>query len=228
MIYATARGMGRATGLSGAAYMIAAFLRGTSLLAGLAGQKYTDTGAASGGSAASGIEGAHLVVASGSTEGDGGTSSDTSLWTAPTGEADGVSPEMDCDTRCIFLAEGTTKPDIPGSAVGFARYALLHLIATLRGASLAVAQVHSPVVASGACEGESTAEYVSIALYDAESVGGESEAIAMAGALFHAVGECNPTMASNARGTANYGPGQIGALVRGRSVVAGAPTLLVM
>ena len=112
--------------------------------------------------------------------------------------------------------------------MAIATYALLHLIATLRGASLAVAQVHSPVVASGDCEGESTAEYLSIAPYDAEAVGGESEAIGIAGGLFHAVGECNPIMASNARGTANYGPGQIGALVRGKGVVTGAPTLLVM
>jgi hypothetical protein len=84
------------------------------------------------------------------------------------------------------------------------------------------------VAASGDCEGESTAEYGSIALYGAEAVGGESEAIGMAGGMFHAVGECNPIMASNAMGTANYGPGQIGALVRGRGVAAGAPTLLVM
>jgi len=67
---------------------------------------------------------------------------------------------------------------------------------------------------------------VSIALYDAEAVGGESEAIGIAGGLFHAVGECNPIMTSNAKATANYGPGQIGALVRGRGVLAGTPTLL--
>jgi hypothetical protein len=139
-----------------------------------------------------------------------------------------VSPEIDCDTQCIFCAEGDTKSDAPGSAVAIATYALLHLIASLRGASLAVAQVYSPVVVSGDCEGGSSAEYVSIALYDAETVGGGSEAVGMAGGLFHAVGECNPIMASSARGTATYGPGQIGALVRGRGVVAGVPRLLVM
>jgi hypothetical protein len=187
-----------------------------------------DTGAASGASSVTGIEGAHLVVVTGSTEGGSSSSSASQLSTAPTGEADGVSPEIDCDTQCIFCAEGNTKSDAPSSAVAIATYALLHLIATLRGASLAVAQVYSPVVVSGDCEGESTAEYANIALYDAEAVGGESEAIGTASGLFHAVGECNPLMASNARATANYGLGQIGALVRGRGVVAGAPTLLVM
>ena len=40
-------------------------------------------------------------------------------------------------------------------------------------------------------------------------------------------GECDPMMmASNASGTANYGPGQIAALVGGRGVVAGVPTVL--
>jgi hypothetical protein len=117
-------------------------------------------------------------------------------------------------------------PDTPGSAVAVATYALLHLIATLRGASLAVAQVYSPVVASGGCEGDGTAEYVSIALYDSETVGGESEAVGVAGGLFHASGECDPIMASNASGTANYGPGQIAALVGGRGALVGVPTVL--
>jgi hypothetical protein len=114
-------------------------------------------------------------------------------------------------------------PETPGSAVAVATYALLHLIATLRGASLAVGQVHSSVVAFGGCEGDNTAEYVSIALYDAEAVRGESEAVGMAGCLFHAAGECDPIMASNASGTGNYGPGQIAALVGGRGVIAGVP-----
>jgi hypothetical protein len=227
-VYAAATGHGYAAAKISVSFLVAALLKGASLLAGLAGQEFTDTGAASGASSVTGIEGARLTVATGSTEGDGSITSDTSLWTAPTAEADGASPAMDCDTQCIFCAEGVTKSDSPGSAVAIATYALLHLIATLRGASLAVAQVHSPVVASGDCEGESTAEYLSIAPYDAEAVGGESEAIGIAGGLFHAVGECNPIMASNARGTANYGPGQIGALVRGKGVVTGAPTLLVM
>jgi hypothetical protein len=132
---------------------------------------------------------------------------------------------MDCDTQCIFSAEGNTMPDTPGSAVGVAIYALLHLIATLRGSSLAVGQVHSPVVASGACEGDGTAEYVSIALYDSETVGGASEATGVAGCFFHVSGECDPFMASNASGTANYGPGQIAGLAGGRGVVAGVPML---
>jgi hypothetical protein len=117
-------------------------------------------------------------------------------------------------------------PDTPGSAVAVATYALLHLIATLRGASLAVARVYSPLVASGGCGGDGSAQYVSIALYDAESVGGESEAVGMAGCLFQASGECDPIMASNAIGTANYGPGQLAGLVGGRGVVAGVPTVL--
>jgi hypothetical protein len=217
LIYATARGMGRATGLAGAAYRIAALLRGTSLLAGLAGQKSTDTGAASGGSAASGIEGAHLVVASGSTEGDGGTALDTSLWTAPTGEADGVSPEMDCETQCIFIAEGTTMPDVPGAAVAVATYAMLRLVAALRGSSLARAQVFSPIVATGSCEGGSAAEYVSIAIYGAEGVQGSSRALGAAGALFHACGECTPLAASSAAGTGNYHPGRLAGVGAGRS-----------
>jgi hypothetical protein len=225
-VYAAATGHGYAAARISISFLVAALLKGASLLAGLAGQEFTDTGAASGASSVTGIEGARLKVATGSTEGDGSIRSDTSLWTAPTGEADGASPEMDCDTQCIFSADGKTMPNTPGSAVAVATYALLHLIATLRGASLAAAQVYSPKVASGDCKGESTAEYLSIALYDAETVGGESEALGMAGGLFHAVGECNPTMASNARGTANYGPGQIGALVRGRGVLAGTPTLL--
>ena len=116
-------------------------------------------------------------------------------------------------------------PDIPGSAVGFARYALLHLIATLRGSSLAVGHVHSPVVASGGCDGDGSAQYVSIVIYDAESVGGQSEAVGFAGGLFHVEGECDPIMASNASGTANYGPGQIAGLANGRGVVAGVPVL---
>ena len=57
----------------------------------------------------------------------------------------------------------------------------LHLIATLQGASLAVGQVHSPVVASGACEGDGSAQYVSIAIYDSETVGDKSEAVGVAG-----------------------------------------------
>jgi len=224
LIFATALGRGRVTGLAGVAYQVAAFLRGLCLLDGLAGESIVETGAATGGSAASGIEGSQLVVVGGSTEGDGSIESDSCLWTAPTGEADGVSPEMDCDTQCIFSAEGNTMPDTPGSAVGVASYALLHLIATLRGASLAVGQVYSPVVASGGCEGDGSAEYVSIALYDAEAVGGESEAVGVAGGLFHVSGQCDPIMASNASGTANYGPGQIAALVGGRGVVAGVPS----
>jgi hypothetical protein len=224
--YAAATGMGRATGLGGVAYLITVMAKGISLLQGLAGLEYTDTGAAVGGSTASGTEGAHLMVVSGSTEGDGSTESDTSLWTARAGEADGVSPEMDCDTQCIFSAAGNTMPDKPGSAVGVASYVLLHLIATLRGASLAVVQVYSPVVASGACAGDSSAQYVCIALYDAETVGGESEAVGVAGGLFHVSGECDPIMASNASGTANYGPGQIAAFAGGRGVLAGAPTVL--
>jgi hypothetical protein len=40
---------------------------------------------------------------------------------------------MDCDTQCIFITEGNTMPDVPGSAVGVASYALLRLIVTLRG-----------------------------------------------------------------------------------------------
>jgi hypothetical protein len=227
-VCAAAIGHGYSAARVSISFLIAAMLKGASLLAGLAGQEFTDTGATSGGSTATGVEGAHLVVVTGSTEGGSSSSSASQLSTAPTGEADGVSPEIDCDTQCIFCAEGNTMSDTPSSAVAIATYTLLHLIATLRGASLSVAQVYSPVVASGDCEGESTAEYVSVALYDAEAVGGESEAIGTAGGLFHAVGECNPIMASNAKGTANYGPGQIGALVRGKSVVAGAPTLLVM
>jgi hypothetical protein len=206
--------------------MIAVLLRGTSLLMGLAGQEFTETGAASGTGTATGIEGAQLVVVSGAVEGDSSSSSDTQLWTSTTVEADGVSPEMDCDTQCIFIAEGNTMPDTSGSAVGVATYALLHLIATLRGASLAVAQVYSPVVASGGCGGDSTAEYVCIALFDAETVGGESEAVGLADCLFHVCGECDPIMASNASGTANYGPGQIAALAGGRGIVAGVPTVL--
>ena len=38
--------------------------------------------------------------------------------------------------------------------------------------------------------------------------------------------ECDPIMASNATGTANYGPGQIAAVVGGRGVVTGVPTVL--
>jgi len=78
----------------------------------------------------------------------------------------------------------------------------------------------------GGCEGDGTAEYVSVALYDAETVGGESEAVGVAGCLLHASGECDPIMASNATGTANYGPGQIAAVVGGRGVVTGVPTVL--
>jgi hypothetical protein len=185
-----------------------------------------ETGAATGGSAASGIEGAQIVVAGGSTEGDSDAESAARMWTVSTGEAEGVSPEMDCDTQCIFSAEGNTMPDTPGSAVGVAIYALLHLIATLRGSSLAVGQVHSPVVASGACEGDGTAEYVSIALYDSETVGGASEATGVAGCFFHVRGECEPIMVSNASGTANYGPGRIAGFLGGRGIVAGVPTLL--
>lgn len=225
-LYASARGAGRATGLAGVAFVAEVMARGISLLHGLAGFEYTDSGVSLGGSAASGTEGACLVVASGASGGGGRTESDISLWTAPTGEADGASPEMDCDTRCIFSAVGTTMPDTPGSAVGVASYALLHLIARLLGASLAVGRVHSPVAASGGCEGDSTAEYMSIALYDSETVGGESEAVGVAGGLFHALGECDPIMSSNASGTANYGPGQIAAHVWGRGVAAGVPTLL--
>jgi len=117
-------------------------------------------------------------------------------------------------------------PDTPGSAVGAASYGLLHLIAILRGSCLAVGQVHSPVVGSGTCEGDGTAEYVSIALYDSETVGGESEAVGIAGCLFHVRGECDPIMASSASATANYGPGQIGARAGGRGVAAAVPTVL--
>jgi hypothetical protein len=67
---------------------------------------------------------------------------------------------------------------------------------------------------------------VSIAIYGAETVGGESEAVGMAGCLFHASGECDPIMASNASGTANYGLGQIAGFLGGRGIVAGVPTLL--
>src|SRR5208283_679113 len=70
----------------------------------------------------------------------------------------------------------TPIPDTLGSAVGAATYARLHLIAVLRGASLALARVYSPVVASGDCGGDGSAQYVSIAPYDAESVGGQAEA----------------------------------------------------
>jgi hypothetical protein len=226
LIFATALGSGRIAGLAGVAYQVAALLRGLCLVNGLAGESIVETGAATGGSAASGIEGAQIVVVGGSTEGDSDAESAAGVWTAPTGEADGGSPEMDSDTQCIYSAEGNSMPDTPGSAVGVAAYALLHLIAALRGASLAVAQVFSPVVASGACEGEGSAQYVSVALYDAETIGGESEAVGVAGGLFHVSGQCDPIMASNASGTANYGPGQIAGLVGGKSVVAGVPTVL--
>lgn len=46
--------------------------------------------------------------------------------------------------------------------------------------------------------------------------------------FFHARGKCDPIMASNASGTANYGPRQIAALVGGRGVVAGVPTVVPM
>jgi hypothetical protein len=225
-VYAATRGAGRLTGMAGIAYMIAVMAKGASLLHGLAGFEYSDTGAAAGGSAAEGVEGAHVVSVSGSTEGDGSSETTSALSTASTGEADGVSPEMDCDTQCIFSAEGNTMPETLGSAAAVGTYTLLHLIATLRGASLAVGQVHSPVVASGACEGASTAEYVSIAIYDAETVGGESDAVGVAGGLFHVRGQCDPIMASNAGGTANYRPGQIAGVVGGRGVVAGVPTVV--
>ena len=155
-----------------------------------------------------------------------GAESDTECDFLLFGEADGVSPEMDCDTQCVFSAEGNTMPETPGSAMGVASYALLHLIATLRGASLAVGQVHSPVVASGSCEGDSTAEYVSTALYDAELVSGESEANGVAGCLCHVRGACDPIMASNATGNANYGAGQISARVGGMGVSVGVLTAI--
>jgi hypothetical protein len=41
-------------------------------------------------------------------------------------------------------------------------------------------------------------------------------------------GECDPFMASNASGTANYGAGQIAGFLGGRGVVAGVPTVLVV
>jgi hypothetical protein len=226
LIFATALGSGRIAGLAAVAYQVSALLRGLCILNGLAGSAIVESGAATGGSAASGIEGAQLVVVGGSTEGDSDAEAASGVWTASIGEADGVSPEMDCDTQCIFMAEGNTMPDTPGSAVAVATYALLHLIAMLTGASLAVGQVHSPVVASGGCEGDSSAQYVSIALYDAEAVGGESEAVGVAGGLFHVSGQCEPIMASNASGTANYGPGEIAGQVAGRGVVAGVPTVL--
>jgi hypothetical protein len=225
LIFATALGSGRVTGLVGVAYQVAALLRGLCILNGLAGQSIVETGAATGSSDASGIEGSQLVVVGGSTEGDSDAESAAGVWTIPTGEADGVSPEMDCDTQCIFSAEGNTMPDTPGSAVAIATYALLHMIATLRGASLAVGRVYSPVVAIGGCEGDGTAQYVSIALYDAETLGGESQAVGMADCLFHVCGECDPIMASNASGTANYGPGQNAGIVGGRGIVAGVPTV---
>ena len=134
---------------------------------------------------------------------------------------------MDCDTQCIFSAEGNTLPETPGSALGVATYVLLHLIATLRGGSLAVGQVHSPVVASAACDGYGIAEYVGTALYDSERVGGESDAKGVAGCLCHVRGVCDPIMASNASGTANYRPGQVAARVGGRGIVAGVPTMAV-
>jgi len=117
---------------------VAALLRGWCFLNALAGEHSAwKPGAATGGSAASGIEGAQIVAVGGSTEGDSDAESAAGVSTVPTGEADGISPEMDCDTQCIFSAEGNTMPDTPG---GVATYALLHLIATLRGASLAVAR----------------------------------------------------------------------------------------
>ena len=76
-------------------------------------------------------EGAGLVVATGEVDGDGSVASDTCLG------AEAVKPTS-CrrkwigDTQCIFLAEGTTMPEVTGSAVGVATYALLHLLAALR------------------------------------------------------------------------------------------------
>jgi hypothetical protein len=41
-----------------------------------------------------------------------------------------VPLEMDCDTQCIFLAEGTTMPEVRVPRA-VATYALLHLQAAL-------------------------------------------------------------------------------------------------
>jgi len=216
-VYAAAIGHGYAAARVSISFLIAAMLKGASLLAGLAGQEFTYTGAASGGSTATGVEGAHLVVVTGSTEGGSTSSSASQLSTAPTGQADGVAPELDCDAECIFQAEGVTTPDVPGAAVAVATYAMLCLVAALRGSSLARAQVFSPIVATGSCEGGSTAEYVSIAIYGAEELQGSSQALGAAGALFHADGECRPLAASSAAGTGNYRPGQLAGVGAGRS-----------
>ena len=216
-VHAAATGHGYAAARVSISFLIAAMLKGASLLAGLAGQEFTDTGAASGGSTATGVEGAHLVAATGSTEGGSSSSSASQLWTAPTGEADGVSPELDCNAECIFQAEGTTMPDVPGAAVAVATYAMLRLVAALRGSSFARARVFSPAVVTGACLGGSTAEYVSIAIYGAEEVQGCSQALGAAGALFHADGECRPLAASSAAGTGNYRPGHLAGVGAGRS-----------
>ena len=99
-------------------------------------------------------------------------------------------------------------------------------LARLGYVSLTVAQVYSPTVASGTCAGDGSAEYVNIALYDAETVGGESEAVGVAGCLFHVRGACDPIMASYASGTAYYQPGRIAGGLAGRGIAAGVPTFL--
>jgi hypothetical protein len=179
-------------------YLVAVLAKGTSLLAGLAGFECTQVGAATGGSTVSGIEGTGLLVATATTEGDGGAASDICLATTGSGEADGVSPEMDCDTACVFSAEGNTMPDTPGSAAAVATYEMLHLVAAARGGSIIVAQVYSPIDASGLCQGGGSAEYVSIQIYVAESVEGDSEAVGAVGGIFHALAQCSPIMASYA------------------------------
>jgi hypothetical protein len=224
-VHAAATGHGYAAARVSISFLIAAMLKGASLLAGLAGQEFTDTGAASGGSTATGVEGAHLVVVSGSTEGGSSSSSASQLSTAPTGEADGVSPELDCNAKCIFKAEGVTTPDVPGSAVAVATYSMLRLVAAMRGSSLAWAQVFSPIVATGSCEGGSAAEYVSLTIYDAEGAEGGSEALGVAEAVFHVKGECTPRAASSAAGTGNYHPGQLAGSVVGRCRATAAASM---
>jgi hypothetical protein len=66
---------------------------------------------------------------------------------------------------------------------------------------------------------------VSIAIYDAESVEGDSQAIGLAGATVHVIGSCSPMMASAAVGTANYGPGQLAGSVVGRGRATAAASM---
>lgn len=215
-MYAATTSQGSAAAQAHVSYLVAVLAKGASLLTGLAGFVLTAAGGATGASTASGIEGAGLLVAAAIAEGGSIAASDTCLATTGVGEADGLSPEMDCDTACVFRAEGNTMPDTPGSAVGTATYALLHLVAAARGASLAAARVHAPVAATWACGGGGTARYVSIVLCDAESVEGGSLAVGLAGARFYVTGACSPIMASGAVGAANYGPGRLAGSAAGR------------